>query len=204
MTTSPASVRRSSSARASAALRARVAVDHPQAVALVLRIQPDEGRVANQDLRLEHAVRQRRDDAQPHRLAGGAGHHEVVAERRVEDVLQRRRVDDRRDRAVVEAAIEQPPRVGALGVGRIGNRRGEGEAAAARHEGRRRRRDARVVRAIQVEAAAVVARAHAEQIEGRRRRASAPDRASRARTASGLRRWPDRTSAAPPTPPSAM
>ena len=42
----------------------------------------------------------------------------VVADRCVQDVLQRRGIGNRRHRSVVEAAIQQQPRIAALGVRR--------------------------------------------------------------------------------------
>ena len=160
----------------------RVAVDHPQAVALVLRIEPDEGRVADQDLRLEHAgdsVPTTRSRTGCRRCRARRGRRRAPRGR----LIQRRRVDDRRHRAVLEAAIEQPPWVGAFGVGRIcivaANVKRPPRATKAGDAP-----DARVVRPIQIEAAAVVAGPDAEQIEGGPR-ASARHRASRGRTATG-------------------
>ena len=58
--------------------------------------QADERRLANHDLRLQHAVTQRSDEAQDQWRAAANVDRQVVADRGVQHVLQRRRIGDRR------------------------------------------------------------------------------------------------------------
>ena len=89
--------------------------------------QAHEGGLADDQLRLQHAVGQRADDAQADGRMALGREREVVADAEVQHVHQRRLIGDRRDRAIVERAVQQPPRVGAL-FRRRRHRRGEREA----------------------------------------------------------------------------
>ena len=100
-------------------------VDQPDAVALVPREEPRERGLRDDQLRLQHAVSQRGDDPQRDWAAAFRREDEVVADGEMKHVHQRGLIRDRRNRAVVEAAVEQQPRVGALlggGGGRLGER----------------------------------------------------------------------------------
>ena len=140
----------------------RIAVHHPQPVALVLREQPHEAaspiRISDWNTLCDSV----RDDAQPHRLAARAGTTKIVAEarrgRRTAATWRRRSPAPRRRRSWRSSRRHGLARSASV----VGERGREGEAAAASDERRRRRDDARVLGAIEVQAAAVVARPHPE------------------------------------------
>ena len=138
-------------------------VDQEEPVAVVTGKQPLELALADQQLTLEHAVGERRHDAQVNGVAALAVEHEVVADRQVQRVRQRRGVGDGRHRAVLELAVEQQPGIGLL-LRRLRGRGAEGEASL-RDEGGGRRDHARVLRLVQVQAARVLARPDAEAVQ---------------------------------------
>ena len=140
-------------------------VDHPHAIAFVPGKQPHEIGLADDQLRLQHAVGERADDSQASRRRAVRVEHEIVADAEVQDVHQRGLIRNRRNRAIVELAKQQAPRVGLLLGGR-GHRCGKREARLF-VEARLGRDDARVGRLVQREATGFVAGPQTEPRDAR-------------------------------------
>ena len=135
-------------------------VDHPHAIAFLFREQPHEISLANNQLRLQHAVGESADDAEADRRLSFRGELEVVADAQVQHVHQRSLIGDRGDRAVLEGVAQQRPRVGVL-LWRGRHRRGKGEARVIDKAGAGRD-DARAGRPVEGEATGFVTRPQPE------------------------------------------
>ena len=139
-------------------------VDEEEAVPVVVGKHALEVTLADQQLALEDAVRERPDDAQRDRPVGVAVQDEVVADRQVERIGQRRGVGQGGNRAVLELAVEQQPRVRFF-LRRLGGGGAEPEPALG-HERRGRGQDARILRLVQIQATGILARPQAEARQG--------------------------------------
>src|SRR5262245_29207974 len=99
-------------------------------MALLARKQPHERRLADDELRLQDAVGQRADNAEADGLLAAWREDEIVAHLQVQRIGERRLVRYGSNRAILEGAIEQTPRVGTI-LRSVRERRAERESPFA-------------------------------------------------------------------------